>query len=270
MMYFLSLVFFSAVTFAAPPNQGIITAVYDGDTFTLHTGDKIRLRGVNTPELRPKEDYGIEARDFVARFLIQEKVKLHYGSVTKDGYNRLIASVETEKGDVGEAILREGLGHIFLIPPEAIDLPVMLKAQEEAKENKRGLWSNPRYHSNLHITSFHANGKGNDNAFVNGEYLRVCNISSQPLSLEGYTMTNMKGKKFTLPDITIPIGHTVKIFSGYGRHQKNPKKQLEIYLKSRSPIWNNTHDMVRIYSAEGKLEDERLHKPKTAPRDERP
>ena len=33
-------------------------SVYDGDTYTLADGNKIRLRGVNTPELKPAEDFG--------------------------------------------------------------------------------------------------------------------------------------------------------------------------------------------------------------------
>ena len=45
------------------PAQGRVVEVYDGDTLTLASGDKIRLRWVNTPELRPKEDYGIEDRE---------------------------------------------------------------------------------------------------------------------------------------------------------------------------------------------------------------
>jgi len=259
---------FCISVWASPPRTGIIISVYDGDTFTLNTGDKIRLRGVNTPELRPKEAYGIEARDAAADFLLQKKVTLHYGEVKKDGYNRLIASVETKEGDVGTHLLSLGLGHIFLIPPESVDLPKMLKAQEEAQESKRGLWSNPRYTSRLHITSFHANGKGRDSAFVNGEYLRVCNISSQEVSTKGFRIRNLAGKEFTLPEIIIPVGHTVKIFSGYGRHQKNPRKQLEIYLGSRTPVWDNTHDFVRIMNQKGKIEDEREHKPKTPPKDE--
>ena len=77
------ILFLYCAALASPPSRGIVTAVYDGDTFTLSSGEKIRLRGVNTPELRPKEDFGIEARDFAAHFLIQKKVKLHYGEVTK-------------------------------------------------------------------------------------------------------------------------------------------------------------------------------------------
>jgi hypothetical protein len=193
---------------------------------------------------------------------------LVYGKIKKDGYNRLIASVHTEKGDVGTFLLKQGLGHLFLIPPESVDLPNMLAAQEDAQKNKRGLWSNPRYSTRLHITSFHANGKGNDSKFVNGEYLRVCNISSLPVSTEGFTIRNLSGKTFPLPTMTIPIGYTVKIHSGYGRNQTRPDKQLEIYLRSPSPIWNNTHDFVRIYNKDGEIEDEREHKPKSPPKDE--
>ena len=262
------LVFLTPPIWANPPKSGIIIAVYDGDTYTLNSGDKIRLRGVNTPELKPKEDFGIEARDAASDFLIQHEVTLHYGAVTKDGYDRLIASVETESGDVGTHLLRLGLGHLFLIPPESVDLPSMLAAQEEAQIQKRGIWSNPRYQSRLHITSFHANGKGNDTKFVNGEYMRVCNISSNPVSTKGFRIRNLAGKEFFLPEITIPVGHTVKIFSGYGRNQTKQDTQLEIYLRSSVPVWDNTHDWVRIYNEKNELEDEREHKPKNPPKPE--
>ena len=40
-----------------------VVDVYDGDTVTLSTGDKVRLRWVNAPELQPQEAYGLEARE---------------------------------------------------------------------------------------------------------------------------------------------------------------------------------------------------------------
>ena len=83
-----------AESYRPPPRTGVIIAVYDGDTFTLDNGDKIRLRGANTPELRPKEAFGIEARDSVKDLILNQKVTLTYGSVERDGYGRLIASVQ--------------------------------------------------------------------------------------------------------------------------------------------------------------------------------
>ena len=84
---------------AAPaPERAYVVDVYDGDTLTLNTGDKVRLRGVNTPELRPAEDYGVEAREAAKDLVLQREVILTYGSIQRDGYDRLLASVTTVDG----------------------------------------------------------------------------------------------------------------------------------------------------------------------------
>ena len=85
------LIVLSKTSLAIPPSRGKVSSVYDGDTFTLSSGQKIRLRGVNTPEIRPMEDYGIEARDAVRKMIVGKDVYLSYGPVTVDGYDRLIA-----------------------------------------------------------------------------------------------------------------------------------------------------------------------------------
>ena len=250
-----------------PPTTGTIIAVYDGDTYTLSSGEKIRLRGANTPELKPPEAFGIEARDAVANLILNQPVNLSYGDVSRDGYGRLIASVEVKNQDVAEFILKEGLGHAFFIPPEKLDTPKLLLAQKEAQQNHKGIWSIERYQSDLHMTSFHANAPGNDNNFVNGEYIRVTNITDHTLDLSEYYITNLSGAKWDFPKMELPAGNTVKIFSGTGWHQRNPEKQLEIYLGSHRPIWDNEHDRATIYNRSNKVQDSREHQPKTKPKD---
>ena len=116
------------------PRYGRVVSVYDGDTYTLADGNKIRLRGVNTPELKPAEDYGVEARDAVRDLILGKEVKISYGTVKVDGYGRLIASVESKEGkDVATELLRLGYGHIFLIPPDTLETTEMFKAQMQAK-----------------------------------------------------------------------------------------------------------------------------------------
>ena len=134
------LTFAEAETYRPPPKTGIIIAVYDGDTFTLDNGEKIRLRGANTPELRPAEAFGIEARDAVADLILNQKVTLTYGDVERDGYGRLIASVSTEKHDVATYLLENGLAHAFFIPPESLDTPMLLAAQTKAQDKSVGIW----------------------------------------------------------------------------------------------------------------------------------
>ena len=201
-----------AATLANPVH---VTSVYDGDTFTLANGDKIRLAGVNTPELRPVEAYGIEARDSAEGFLQRGEVEL-VGAGNRDAYGRVLAAVEVDGRSLTEHLLRQGLGHLFLIPPvgSELNVPALLEAQQLAQAENLGIWSTDRYQGALHITSFHANAAGDDRENINGEYLRVCNVSAGPINVDGYRITDAGRGNWVFPSMTIPAGHTVKIHSG--------------------------------------------------------
>lgn len=247
---------------APPPDTASVLRVYDGDTITIHTGDPVRLRWVNTTEMRPLEDYAEEARDVAAAFVSGKQIMLAYGDSVRDGYDRLIASVVVDGKSLEQELLERGLAHIMLIPPVEDDLDALFEAQKKARDARLALWSTEHFRGTLHITSFHANGAGNDRADPNVEYLRVCNITDEPLSLRGYIITNIRKQRFPFPDITIPAGHTVEVHSGQGPHQTNPRAQLEIHLGSDHPIWNNDRDLATILDAQGQKVDERLHEVK--------
>lgn len=241
------------------PASSTVASVYDGDTFTLTTGDKVRLKWVNTPELKPPEDYGVEAREATKVFVSGKNVTLTYGSQVRDGYDRLIAGATVEGKSLSEHLLELGLGHVFVIPPDATDLSPLLAAQERARAAHRGIWSTPRYAGVLHITSFHANADGDDRENVNGEYLRVCNVSGQPLDLAGFRIADISGNSWTLPTLMLPPGHTFKLISGIGPNQGDPERQLEVYLGNADPIWNNKLDRATIYDRFGRMVDARDH-----------
>ena len=243
------------------PNKGVISQVYDGDTMTLESGDRIRLRWVNTPELRPAEDYGIEAREAAKALVLGKEVTLIFGKVKRDGYGRLIAGIESEGKDLSTHLLELGLAHLFVIPPDEADHASRQAAQSRAKKAGRGIWSTERYEGVFHITSFHANANGDDRVNVNGEYLRVCNISDRPIDLDGFRISEQSGGSWILPPLLIPPGHTFKIHSGKGENQGDPNSQLAVYLGSDTPIWNNSRDRATIYDRHGKVVDSRLHAP---------
>lgn len=256
----------TAALAATPPAplEAIVVSVYDGDTVTLDTGDKVRLRWVNTPELKPAEAYGIEARDAARELLLNKKVTLIYGQVQRDGYGRLIAGLRTLEGeDLSEHLLSLGYGHLFVIPPDDTDLGRLMSAQEKARQGRRGIWSDERYQGELHITSFHANANGDDRQNPNGEYLRVCNVSSRPIDLQGFRLTDISGDSWELPSLVLPAGNTVKLISGRGTDQTDPASQLEIYLQTDGPVWNNSRDRATLYDRYGKVVDARDHAPKS-------
>lgn len=243
-----------------PPHEAVVASVYDGDTITLKTGDKVRLRWVNTPELKPAEAYGVEARAATEAFVLNRSVTLLLGSDNpRDSYGRIVSGLETSEGNLSLHLLELGLAHLFVIPPDDTDLRPFLEAQARARKARRGIWSTDRYQGALHITSFHANAAGDDRANVNGEYLRIANVSTDPVNLDGYRVTRSTGQSWALPAMTIPAGHTFKLHSGAGENQTNPAEQLTVYLGSAEPIWGNDGDRCTLYDRFGKVVDAREH-----------
>lgn len=248
-----------AVAQTPGPASAVVTSVYDGDTFTLSTGDRVRLRWVNTPELKPAEAYGVEARDATTAFIKGKTVTLTYGSTIRDGYGRLLAAPSVDGKLLAEHLLEQGLGHLFVIPPDDTDFTALIAAQERARTARRGIWSDARFQGVLHITSFHANADGDDRENVNGEYLRVCNVSSESQDLSGFKIADISGTTYEFPTVVLPPGNTVKVISGKGTNQADPNAQLEIYLQSPTPIWNNKTDRATIYDRFGRVVDSRTH-----------
>jgi endonuclease YncB( thermonuclease family) len=246
------------------PAKARAIKVYDGDTITLDGGQRVRLLWVNTPELRPMEAYAEEARDAAFAFVAGKDLIIECSSNRIDKYGRLVASVKVGETYLAEHLLDLGLGHVMLLPPFEGELDFLFAAQRRAREARRGIWKDKRYQGRMHITSFHANAPGDDRVNLHGEYSRVVNISDEPVSLEGWRVQDLSKHSFDLPPIVVPPGYSVEIRSGQGEHQGDPTQQLVVYLGNTKPLWSNKRDMLTLYNPQGKVEDERLHAPKSA------
>ncbi|MBN2799831.1 MAG: thermonuclease family protein [Deltaproteobacteria bacterium] len=245
-----------------PPTHATVVKVYDGDTCTLDSGDKVRLAYVNTPELKPHEDFGPEAGDYTRGLILDQEVQLVFSREDpRDGYGRLVAGVRLGEQDLALGLLERGLAHVYVIPPVEIDLAPLLAAEAQARAAHLGIWSLERYQGPLHITSFHADAKGNDMENVNGEYFRLANISGAPLDLSRYAIKDAGGSAWLLPAVTLPAGHTVKVMSGKGDNQADPTQQIAIYLGSDTPIWNNAGDLLQVLGPDKAVVDSREHRP---------
>ena len=83
-------------------NAETVKSVYDGDTFTLSSGEKVRLACIDTPEMRntakKKADKpaAIAARDYLIALINDSDLTID--RVTKDFYGRTIARVYTPEG----------------------------------------------------------------------------------------------------------------------------------------------------------------------------
>lgn len=246
---------------AALPTKGVVVRVVDGDTYVLQDGNRVRLSCVNTPE--KSERIGPMVKEAAIRLLLNKEITLTYGPTAKDHYGRLVADVWINNQSMAEILLREGLAHLFIIPPTRPErYEALLQAQRDARAANRGIWSEDRYRGVLHITSFHANSRGDDRENLEGEYVRIANTSGADLNLQGFALTNLGGRTLQLPAITIPEGYTFQVVSGVGDNGGSLTKPYKIFWNARGPVWNNDEDKATLLDPQGRWIDEAIHSPK--------
>ena len=121
--------------------------VPDGDTLILADGRKVRLIGINTPEVghdgAPNEPGAIAARDQLRRILFGQhnQLALRYDRERKDRYGRLLAHAFLADGrNLTALLLERGAGFHILVPPNDWAHRCYRNRAEAAREVGRGVW----------------------------------------------------------------------------------------------------------------------------------
>jgi micrococcal nuclease len=121
-----------------------VTRHTDGDTLWLSGIGKVRLIGVDTPEVYGHvECYGRQASAFVARLLpIGSAVSFRLGVDTRDRYGRALAYVYLRDGRMLNMLLvRRGYAQPLTIPPNDELAPRFVAAARQARRRGVGLWA---------------------------------------------------------------------------------------------------------------------------------
>lgn len=135
---------------ALPPAGALaarVRSVYDGDTLTLEDGRKVRLLGVDAPEVSKKENFAAEARDFTRSLCEGREVWLEFDVEREDRYGRWLCYVYVRDGEgkmrmVNAELLREGLARFYTPGANLRHAETLLACQREAREQGRGTWKN--------------------------------------------------------------------------------------------------------------------------------
>ncbi len=127
-----------------------VEKVIDGDTITVEGAGKVRLLGINTPEVANRthraEDLGDEAHQRLTKLLSGKRVTLLFDQQHRDRYDRLLAHVTREDGlKINELLLAEGLARALFLQPNMLYLQRYYGIEAEAREAGRGIWSLPEY-----------------------------------------------------------------------------------------------------------------------------
>lgn len=111
----------------------------DGDTFQTTTGERIRILGMDAPELgRPWADV---ARKYLNDRIAGKKVNLKIQSHKPlDTFDRTLAICTTTRGDITELMLSNGLARLLIFDDDIYDPTRYKLAEEIAKERRVGIW----------------------------------------------------------------------------------------------------------------------------------
>jgi micrococcal nuclease len=133
------------------PTAARIVRVVDGDTIAVRvTGRQVtvRLLGIDTPETHggPAECGGRAASRHLARIAPKgTSVRLATdprSGDTRDRYGRLLAYVDSRRGDLGERQLRAGLATVYRYHDRRFSrLDRYREAETDARTGDRGIWS---------------------------------------------------------------------------------------------------------------------------------
>jgi micrococcal nuclease len=118
----------------------VVERVADGDTFTCRDGRRVRLLGVDTPELAQGEP-GRQSHAALRRLLpLGATVRLERDVAARDRFGRELAYVWTGSRMVNEILVREGWAMIYTLPPNVKYADRLERAQKAARSAGAGLW----------------------------------------------------------------------------------------------------------------------------------
>ncbi len=226
--------------------------VYDGDTVKLSDNRKVRIIGIDTPEVarenrknkksrRKAEAYAGQATEALRELLVKHnyRILIKTDKQKKDKYGRLLAHIFTPDGiNVSEWLLRQGLASVLVIPPNDLFLGCYRSAEKIAQQKKLRIWS---LKPNKIQTTAALNKTYSGYVRLTGTVQRIKrrkNKISIQLDHEIYITIKMPELKlFTDLNITQLKGKTLQVTGILYRPAANRKNSNKGYIRVRHPVY---------------------------------
>lgn len=125
---------------------GNVVRVIDGDTVDVRIAGhvrRVRLLGINTPELHPRQCYATQAKTAARRQMpVGSRVKLtsDVRQPRTDRYGRQLRYVSRGKTDVNRRLVYAGAARVFVVGRPFSRVSSYRQAQAAANRAHRGLW----------------------------------------------------------------------------------------------------------------------------------
>jgi len=224
-----------------------VAFVLDGDTIELADGRRVRYVGVNTPETG--QPYAAEAKMLNELLVMGREVWLETDVQESDQYGRLLAYVWVGDVFVNLELVRQGYANAYALPPNVRYAEAFVQAEQEAREEERGLWV--RADVPVRITALHHDGPGSDRVAPNGEWVELTNEGDVPVDLSGYTLGDEGLHLYAFGAVVLTPGATVRIRSGRG-----VDTATELYWGlAGEEVWDNDGDTAYLRDPTGAFVD---------------
>jgi micrococcal nuclease len=119
--------------------------VVDGDTIVLDGNEKVRLIGIDSPELNDSRatvrQLAEKCYEFARSIIEGRRVRLEYDQDRVDKYGRTLAYIYLENGTfINAEMVKQGFAYAYVKYPFK-HMDDFRRYEQEARQNSRGLWA---------------------------------------------------------------------------------------------------------------------------------
>jgi len=127
-----------------------VASISDGDTFKTTKGERVRLLGINTPEVAhqasPAQPMGNTASKALSNLIAGTTVRLAFDEQSKDDYGRTLAQVYLQDGTwVNGEMIRSGMAHVYTFTPNLRWATQLTQLESSARQAHLGIWRTERF-----------------------------------------------------------------------------------------------------------------------------
>jgi micrococcal nuclease len=117
-----------------------VSRISDGDSFRCRDGRRVRLTGIDTPELS-QQPFGARSRQALLQWIpLGTTVFLENDVSETDRFGRRLAYAWSGSTMVNEVMVRSGWAVLYTVPPNVKYAERLHDAQKQARALSAGLW----------------------------------------------------------------------------------------------------------------------------------
>jgi micrococcal nuclease len=155
----------SSDVFAGRIIEGVVKAVYDGDTVLLATREdsrlKLRLYGVDAPETEkpdvPGQPFGDISKRTLAYKIMGRRVLAEIMDV--DQYKRVVGIIRYAGRDINREMVSEGMVWAYRPYLQGVYASEYIGGENRARSNRNGLWRDNKPQSPWEFRKIHGTGQ---------------------------------------------------------------------------------------------------------------